>query len=570
MTAAMCRPDLQRFPDPGTDRVVLVDPVDGRQFRLTAEAVRVLDLLDGSRQSIDIATELGADRAAAPAIDTAIKRLLAIGLAVDRDSATVTTPDGATARILRAVQSTWRRLQRPGRRLRYSPPATVEFSLGNPRRMLDRLAPLSTPLATRAGQTLLTGVSAVGVFIFFLDWPARRALLAQPTTLTVLLAALALTLLTTAVHELAHGVVLHRHGGNVRRMGAMLMYGSPALFCDVSQAWRLSRRRRVTVALAGIRVHLFAAGLLSLLLATLPLGHDAAQLLCFVALADVSMAAVNLVPFVKFDGYIALVGWTDIPHLRQKSMALLRAAVASVMFGGKSRTGRDGRPAGPGWTLFGAACAVTGPVLGFWAIVSYGPLLAATAGAPGAAVVVAVGVLLLYLPLRGLLRAAELAALWGASRARRLSGALVAAVMIGALLAAVPLPLNTSAPYAETAQGLFLEVDVDGAPAVGTPVRLSRSGLVFAETVGNATVCGPVAHHQLPITAGSPLSGRSTATVDRLTVPLCRTDAGSAVRSAPAGMAHDGMATTQGRTGTAAAWLRAVLFTRYLPVIFPN
>ncbi len=567
MTAAMCRADLQRFPDPGTDRVVLVDPVDGRQFRLTAEALRVLDLLDGARRSVDIATVLGVDRAAAPAIEHAINRLLAIGLAVDLDSQTLQARGGVAARTLRSVQNAWQRLQRPGRRLRYSPPATVEFSLGNPRRMLNRLARLSAPLAAPVAQMLVAAVSVVGLLTFVLRWPARRELLAQPTSLPVLLAALALTLLTTALHELAHGVVLHRHGGNVRRMGAMLMYGSPALFCDVSQAWRLSRRKRVTVALAGVRVHLFAAGLFALLLAVLPLGHEASQLLCFVALADLSMAVVNLIPFVKFDGYIALVGWTDIPHLRQKSMALLRGAVALAVFGGRSRTGRDGGPAGPGWTLFGAACAVTGPILGMWAVISYGPLLAATTGPVGAVVVVSAAVVLLYLPLRGLLRAAELAASRGASRVRRLSGALVATTLIGISLAAIPLPLNTSAPWARTAEGLYLEVNSAASPAVGTTVRLTRSGIVFAEVVGTATVCGPATHHQLPITAGSPLVGQTMATVDRLAVPLCPVPDGFA---GPATPTYDGMASTQGASGSVADWLRAVLFTPYLRVIFPK
>lgn len=562
MTAALCRPDLQRFPDPGTDRTVFIDPLDGRQFRLTAQAVSVLDLLDGARGSSDIAAALGVGADTAPAIDDAIYRLLTMGLAIDPANAEATSDPNGVARLISAAQTMWQRWQRPGRRLRYSPPATIEFSVGNPRKLLTRLAPLTSPLAHPISQILLSAISLAGTFAFFLHWPAHRALLAERTTLTVMIEALLLTLLTTAAHELAHGVVLHRHGGTVRRMGAMLMYGSPALFCDVSQAWRLTRRRRVTVALAGVRVHLFAAGLMSLLLTALPLSADTSQLLSFAVLADLSMVVVNLVPFVKFDGYIALVGWTDIPHLRQKSMELLRYAIARAVFGAPLRPMTDNGLAGPRWTLFGAACAVTGPAIGGWALISYGPLLTAAGGRYGATVAVLVATVLLYLPIRGLLRAAKKAAESGARRARRLAGTVIVATLLAVGLSVVAVPLTSSAPFAQTAGGAYLTVDPAAIPPIGTHVELHRSGFVFADSTGAAIVCGPPTTRAFPVAAGSPLKGQTTATATKLTVPLCPLNRAAG--------ASDGLAIIRGPRVPVASWLRAVLFTPYLHAIFTN
>ena len=48
---------------------------------------------------------------------------------------------------------------------------------------------------------------------------------------------LAAFLVLGAVHETAHGLTCKHFGGEVRRMGVMLVYMCPCIYCDVSQAW---------------------------------------------------------------------------------------------------------------------------------------------------------------------------------------------------------------------------------------------------------------------------------------------------------------------------------------------
>jgi putative peptide zinc metalloprotease protein len=59
-------------------------------------------------------------------------------------------------------------------------------------------------------------------------------------------------LIMTAMHELAHGLTCKHFGGNVPRVGLVLLSGMFVFFCDTTSSWILpQKRKRFTVALAG-------------------------------------------------------------------------------------------------------------------------------------------------------------------------------------------------------------------------------------------------------------------------------------------------------------------------------
>jgi putative peptide zinc metalloprotease protein len=70
-------------------------------------------------------------------------------------------------------------------------------------------------------------------------------------------------------------------------------------------------------------------------LGSLAAGGDVRQGLLFFALQSYLYGVANLVPFLKLDGYIALAGGLDLPHLRRKAMADFHSWLAHVLLGAR-------------------------------------------------------------------------------------------------------------------------------------------------------------------------------------------------------------------------------------------
>lgn len=159
------------------------------------------------------------------------------------------------------------------------------------------------------------------------------------------LVALALLAVVIVLHELAHGVVLAAAGGHPRRMGLMVVYFLPALFCDVSDAIRLPRQAQVETALAGLA----AQCQVGLLLAPVAwLGGPAPWGVSVFLSLNLVTATANLLPFLPLDGYIAVAAFLGRPDLRSRAVGAWRSVLH-----------RRGGGTGPRpWLLvvFGALC----------------------------------------------------------------------------------------------------------------------------------------------------------------------------------------------------------------------
>jgi putative peptide zinc metalloprotease protein len=150
-----------------------------------------------------------------------------------------------------------------------------------------------------------------------------------------------------ALHELAHAITCKHFGGQVHRIGLMLLYLQPVVYCDVSDSWRFKERdHKIAVALAGCFVQLLLS---SVLYTAWGLLHI--QLLLVFAVVNLSVAAVNLLPFIKLDGYWVAVHLFDEPNLRTKAFE----ALLGPLMGRRSRISKDRKA---GLCLFGLASAL--------------------------------------------------------------------------------------------------------------------------------------------------------------------------------------------------------------------
>ena len=122
------------------------------------------------------------------------------------------------------------------------------------------------------------------------------------------------------LHELAHGYVIKRFGGDVHEVGIMFLVFFPMPYVDATASTSFSSKyHRMLVDGAGMMVELFIAALAMLVW----IGAEPGLLRSFayniLFIAGVSTLLFNGNPLLRFDGYYLLADWLEIPNLAQKA-----------------------------------------------------------------------------------------------------------------------------------------------------------------------------------------------------------------------------------------------------------
>ena len=127
-----------------------------------------------------------------------------------------------------------------------------------------------------------------------------------------------LSLAAVAVHELAHALVVIRHGRAVDAAGVRLHLGTPAFYVESASAVLLTRRQRLVQAAAGVWAEWQFTSLAALWLWLTPLPVAVPLLHRFVIL-NAATIATNLLPFTGLDGSWLLADAAGVPDLTRRS-----------------------------------------------------------------------------------------------------------------------------------------------------------------------------------------------------------------------------------------------------------
>lgn len=197
-------------------------------------------------------------------------------------------------------------------------------------RTLPRVAPLWSPLALW-GFALLAAAGLILVsrqwdafmasFLYFFSW---EGLIAYGIGLSVV----------KVIHELGHAYTATRFGCRVPTMGVSFLVMMPVLYTDTTAAWRLtSRRQRLAIDCAGVGAELMLASIATMLWVVLPEGSLRSVAFVTATSSWVLSLAINLNPFMRFDGYYILSDMLGVPNLQPRAFALGRWRLRELLFG---------------------------------------------------------------------------------------------------------------------------------------------------------------------------------------------------------------------------------------------
>ena len=202
-----------------------------------------------------------------------------------------------------------------------------------PDRFLGRTLPWVSIFFSRGYAWFLALVAVSSGFLLLRQWDLFQATLMSQLHLTGLLKVGLSLMLVKSVHELGHAYVAKRHGCRVPTMGVAFLVLFPMLYTDTTEAWKLyDRKKRLAIALAGIKAE-GALALLALLAWNLLPPGPARETAFWIATTSLATTlAINLSPFMRFDGYFVLSDWLDLPNLHERSFDLARWRLREWLF----------------------------------------------------------------------------------------------------------------------------------------------------------------------------------------------------------------------------------------------
>ncbi len=209
-----------------------------------------------------------------------------------------------------------------------------QIPLVRPDRFLRATLPFIEWLFSRSVAWIIVLIGLVGVYLVSRQWGVFTAtFLHFFTPRGLVLYALSLAIVKV-FHELGHAYTATRYGCRVPTMGFAMMVMVPMLYSDTSDAWKLtSRRQRAAIGAAGMIVECALAALA--IFAWNFLDDGLARSLVFIVATTSLMvgAAINLSPFMRFDGYYVLSDWLGIPNLHDRAFAFGRWQLRRLLFG---------------------------------------------------------------------------------------------------------------------------------------------------------------------------------------------------------------------------------------------
>ncbi len=210
----------------------------------------------------------------------------------------------------------------------------IRIPLVKPDRFLDKTLPIAEKFYSRHILIGLLISFILGLFLISRQWDSFKDSFTNFISFEGAIAYAIAIVFVKIAHELGHAYTAKHYGLKVPTMGVAFMVMWPVLYTDTTDSWRLtSRRERLNIVAAGMMVELSLAIIATLIWNFLPDGILRSMAFMVASVSWVMTLAVNLNPFMRFDGYYLLSDILDTPNLQDRSFALARWWLRNKLFG---------------------------------------------------------------------------------------------------------------------------------------------------------------------------------------------------------------------------------------------
>jgi len=137
-----------------------------------------------------------------------------------------------------------------------------------------------------------------------------------------------------AVHEASHGLTCKYFGGEVHRIGVMLVYLCPAIFCDISHVYAHGGRwERITSVFAGVWSEVVMCSYASVIWWATPAGTTLHTMAYYVILSGgIFCVVINWNPLARMDGYMIVSEYYRIHDLKGTATYFLVSWIRKNIF----------------------------------------------------------------------------------------------------------------------------------------------------------------------------------------------------------------------------------------------
>jgi putative peptide zinc metalloprotease protein len=206
--------------------------------------------------------------------------------------------------------------------------------LARPDRLLNVLTPRLRWLASSPALWVLGALCVGGALLAARQSELFFQTFVDSLTLSGLISFAFALVLAKTLHELGHAVVATHYGVRVAHVGVAFLVLWPMLYTDTGESWRLrDHRQRLKIAAAGMSVEMLLAGLSLLGWALSPPGPLRSAFFYLATTSVVMTLALNISPFMRFDGYYVLSDALDMPNLHERAGALAKTWMRRTFLG---------------------------------------------------------------------------------------------------------------------------------------------------------------------------------------------------------------------------------------------
>ncbi len=298
----------------GEDWYIIQDRFTGRYHRFSVEAYQVIGLMNGRRTLEQIWQKAGLELGDHMPTQDEIIHLVSMLFRADLLQSSI-VPD------FKDLESRYKKGKRNKFLMNLRSPMSVRFPLIDPDRFLIVTYPFVKPLLGWTGAACWLIVICAAFLLSFMHWSdltenVTDALFSLQNVFWITL----LYPLLKAMHELGHGYMVKKWGGEVHEMGIMLLVFFPIPYVEASSSIAFENKyHRMAVGAAGILVELFSAAIAFFVWLSVEPGVARAIAFNTMLIAGVSTLLFNGNPLLRFDAYYVLADFLEIPNLDQRS-----------------------------------------------------------------------------------------------------------------------------------------------------------------------------------------------------------------------------------------------------------